>query len=1029
MKKAVACFIVVFMLVTVVPHTNLFAENEPSAVTYEVTQQLSEDGSTSTIVLQSAMQENIVVESVIKPDGSEVKEDLTSISYLVDENGTYDFTIRYLENDEEKEEKIHAEVSEIKKAEPLKEAVKNNEKVEKTDKTLKSVTLKSSNLKTEKTVTGVVEVSNFQEFNEALNNADNDVKVILLNDIELQSSVFVKKNANVTITSNDLANPHMLKRTQAAPDAYISFADATIRLDHVIVDGGAKWTENEKWYERKNVGVSSLYTLLTGDDQGRIYLNDGSIVQNCVFDRSSAEKQVFGGGAIYLSGVNSYFELNGGIVRDNAAIVNYSINDTKNRGGGALYITESQQTSQILKGEMTRNRAMGADGVGLSNGVKGGNIFLQFSNLEMSGGRIDHGHAYSGGGIALASSSTFTMTGGEISQNTVESYGGAVEIGNGTEMIMYDGMISDNEVTNSNAGGGAFRVLGTLNISGGVVRNNKAIQGRGGAILNWDGKTIISGNAEIVNNEGIYGGGIYSIGGLYNEVYVLDKAKVTYNKATKQVGNEFYIQNNRFYLDARSTRIAKDIYLHTDTYVNLVGAENNNNSFRLKTQATDSNPNRIVVSPSSYETDTGKVYKVDDAEPYIHLFTHNIKEIIKGSEFPIEDSKKHKKSLVLGDRDVASLDYEFVSNSDKEIPDAVKEYLPKDENTYVIGTEVYPKQLSQTTVKVENGIWTFKGWDSDKKTAALNFKFVGTWEFKEYEKHPVAHIFTSSVEGRELPFEVLALLPVDEKLYYQGTSVKPKQPTKTSVAVIDGIWTFTGWDADSKPADKDVAFTGIWEFKKLQYTASYAFISGTKGKQLPEEILALLPPTATYEHGDMVSPRKPEKTVMKTAEGTWQFAGWDKDALEISADTVWQGVWNFTASEIQTENNIPVIKAEDVTVETGSDFDALQYVTAYDAEDGDITKDIKILVNTVDTSKAGVYEVTYMVSDRQGASVTKTIKVTVIEKNTETKTNASSSTPHSDVQTKDATNIMVWILTLCLSASVIFTLIWRKKKA
>lgn len=82
------------------------------------------------------------------------------------------------------------------------------------------------------------------------------------------------------------------------------------------------------------------------------------------------------------------------------------------------------------------------------------------------------------------------------------------------------------------------------------------------------------------------------------------------------------------------------------------------------------------------------------------------------------------------------------------------------------------------------------------------------------------------------------------------------------------------------------------------------------------------------------------------------------------------------------ENTAPVIDAKDVEITIGETFDATKYATAKDAEDGDLTDQIKVIKNTVDTSKAGTYEVTYEVTDSAGATTTKTIKVTVKEEPT-----------------------------------------------
>ena len=48
-------------------------------------------------------------------------------------------------------------------------------------------------------------------------------------------------------------------------------------------------------------------------------------------------------------------------------------------------------------------------------------------------------------------------------------------------------------------------------------------------------------------------------------------------------------------------------------------------------------------------------------------------------------------------------------------------------------------------------------------------------------------------------------------------------------------------------------------------------------------------------------------------------------------------------------------------------------MTATDEEDGDISGSIEVLNNEVDTTKVGIYEVTYKVTDSQGASTTKDV--------------------------------------------------------
>ncbi|MBC1463445.1 DUF5011 domain-containing protein [Listeria welshimeri] len=73
----------------------------------------------------------------------------------------------------------------------------------------------------------------------------------------------------------------------------------------------------------------------------------------------------------------------------------------------------------------------------------------------------------------------------------------------------------------------------------------------------------------------------------------------------------------------------------------------------------------------------------------------------------------------------------------------------------------------------------------------------------------------------------------------------------------------------------------------------------------------------------------------------------------------------------------PVITATDKTMKQNEAFNPLNEVTATDKKDGDITKDIKVTKNTVDTTKSGVYDVDYSVTNSSKLTTTKSIKVTV----------------------------------------------------
>lgn len=80
--------------------------------------------------------------------------------------------------------------------------------------------------------------------------------------------------------------------------------------------------------------------------------------------------------------------------------------------------------------------------------------------------------------------------------------------------------------------------------------------------------------------------------------------------------------------------------------------------------------------------------------------------------------------------------------------------------------------------------------------------------------------------------------------------------------------------------------------------------------------------------------------------------------------------------KMETINSIPVINANDVVIQLGEAFNNLAGVTATDKEDGEI-KDIAVVRDNVDINVAGKYQVTYSVTDKNGATATKTITVIV----------------------------------------------------
>lgn len=80
----------------------------------------------------------------------------------------------------------------------------------------------------------------------------------------------------------------------------------------------------------------------------------------------------------------------------------------------------------------------------------------------------------------------------------------------------------------------------------------------------------------------------------------------------------------------------------------------------------------------------------------------------------------------------------------------------------------------------------------------------------------------------------------------------------------------------------------------------YTFVSATQGMELPEDVTNCLPTDDAFHYdGDEVRPADPKQTRVKVADGTWTFAGWDKQSDTMSANGVeFTGTWEYVADSV-----------------------------------------------------------------------------------------------------------------------------------
>lgn len=183
------------------------------------------------------------------------------------------------------------------------------------------------------------------------------------------------------------------------------------------------------------------------------------------------------------------------------------------RGGGVFvgYGTTFNMCGGTISGNTTED--------GTNNGGQGGGVYVDAYNDEsgvfnMYGGTIggttaaDANKASSGAGVYVAKNAKFNMTGGTISGNTADIRGGGVLVEEGATFTMSGtASIATNTAggADSDSYGGGVYSLGTFNLSGGTITDNKANgkgNVKGGGVysfgtFNVSGNPIVSGNAKI----------------------------------------------------------------------------------------------------------------------------------------------------------------------------------------------------------------------------------------------------------------------------------------------------------------------------------------------------------------------------------------------------------------------------------------------------------------------------------------------------------------------------------------------------
>ena len=315
--------------------------------------------------------------------------------------------------------------------------------------------------------------------------------ILIDGDITATGTLTIANGHDITITSADENNIHTITSAPGARHFQIANSGGILRLEHIVLDGG---------------GVSGGVNIGPGPAERHLFLEEGSVIQNCITTGS--------GGAVNAIQPNSAVTINGGTIQHNEA---------GTLGGGVHVGTNSSLT--INSGLIYDNHA----------GTSGGGISVSGSAFLMTGGTIRYNTALNGAGASIQNSPNAQMQYGFIFDNVAEQNGGGVHVFGGTIFTMSGGTISTNEALNGagvNVLGGNTTPVATFVLQDdGLIEENIATQD-GGGVHTQNGIIEIEGG-EITANEAVRGGGVFLQGSRSSS---MSGGSITANIATNNGG-------------------------------------------------------------------------------------------------------------------------------------------------------------------------------------------------------------------------------------------------------------------------------------------------------------------------------------------------------------------------------------------------------------------------------------------------------------------------------------------------------------
>ena len=437
----------------------------------------------------------------------------------------------------------------------------------------------------------------------------NPATVVLLDNIELGSTVTVPAGANIIITDEGTVRT-IYRSTSGSWTATTRgvmidvMAGATLTLqgtgtDTLIIDGN------------KNSLAPSDANWTLVDDFGNVNISAGVVLRNNKSTRHGAAIRVESGASLNVTGGkflnNESIGQAGGAIFVAAGAKDISVanahfeNNTAGYHGGAISAHDGKYTSLTVRNSTFTNNQSGKNST--ANAYGGAICTYAAATVEgctFTGNAATHGGAISGGNGAVIGISGCSFTG-----NTSTQTGGAVNGAAEATLNITNSTFTGNIATGN--GGAVSMAKGT--VTGSSFTGNSGAQG--GAINSTasSAANLVVTNCTVSGNTAKNGGGINAATG-YN--ITLDGCTVTGNDATNSdpQGDNIRLAGNagasKVVVKATSQSVVLDLHMQAASYVTVSGSLKEGSQIILNWPIY-SGDNRVPVNGTAVKFDSAEI--------------------------------------------------------------------------------------------------------------------------------------------------------------------------------------------------------------------------------------------------------------------------------------------------------------------------------------------------------------------------------------------------------------------------------------